>query len=76
MKTRVYATPAVKGLSQWCFNANIKMCPYISTLEALSYMNGIMHNLSNPFFGVLSNQVLTVLTFLLNQAAEIKPVKA
>ena len=76
MKTRVYAPPAVKGLSQCCFNANIKMCPYISTLEALRYMNGIMHYWFHSFFGVLSNQVLKVLTFLLNQAAKIQPLKA
>ena len=35
-----------------------------------------MPDWSNPFFGVLSNQALTVLTFLLIQAAEIKPLKA
>ena len=39
-------------------------------------MDGIMHNWSNPFFGVLSNQALKVLTILLNQAADIKPFKA
>ena len=36
----------------------------------------IMHNWCNSFFGVFSNQVLKVLTFLVNQAAEIKPLKA
>ena len=39
-----------------------------------------MHNVSSPCFGVLSNQALKVLTFLINfpvnQAAEIKPLKA
>ena len=42
----------------------------------LYLMDGIMHNWSNPFCGVLSNQALKVLTFLVNQAAEIKPLKA
>ena len=35
-----------------------------------------MHNRSNPFFGVLSNQALKVLTVLVNQAVEIKLLKA
>ena len=39
-------------------------------------MDGIMHNWYNPFFVVLSNQALKVLTFLVNQAAEIKVSKA
>ena len=41
----------------------------------LFQLDGIMHNWSNPFFGVLSNQALKVLIFLVNQAAEIKPLK-
>ena len=45
-------------------------------IELIDKMDGIMHNWSNPFFGVLSNQALKVLTFLVNQAAEIKPLKA
>ena len=44
--------------------------------EGNLYLDGIMHNWSNPFFGVLSNQALKVLTFLVNQTAEIKPLKA
>ena len=39
-------------------------------------MDGIMHNLSNPIFDVLTNQALKVLTFLANQTAEIKALKA
>ena len=35
-----------------------------------------MHNWSSPVIGVLSNQALKVLTFLVNQAAEIKPLNA
>ena len=44
--------------------------------EHFLHVDGIMHNWSNPFFGVLSNQALKVLTFLVNQAAEIKPLNA
>ena len=36
----------------------------------------VLCTIANPFFGVLSNQALKVLTFLVNQAAEIKPLKA
>ena len=39
-------------------------------------MDGIMQKWSNPFFDVLSNQALKVLTFLVNQAAEINHLKA
>ena len=44
--------------------------------EGNLYLDGIMHNWSNPFCDVLNNQALKVLTFLVNQAAEIKPLKA
>ena len=55
-----------------CFN-NLHFHP----LEAYSRnLDCIMHQWSNPFFGVFSNQALKVLTFLVNQAAEIKPLKA
>ena len=40
-----------------------------------SHMDGIMHNRSNPFYVGLSNRALKVLTFLVNQAAEIVLLK-
>ena len=45
-------------------------------LDPKSHMDVVMHNWCNLFFDILSNQTLKVSTFLVNQAAEIKPLKA
>ena len=57
------------ALSRFLPNAGLMSATVFATL-AQHYTDGVMHNWSNPFFGMLSNQALKVLTFLVNQAAD------